>query len=388
MNPPPAHGPTHVAHVLSSLGMGGQERVALDLATSQARAGLRVTAVSLAPPPDGPLAEGFRAAGVDVARFSRGREGVDPALVLRLARWLSAQGVDLVHTHNPMALLYGAPAARLSGAGVVHTKHGANPGGRARLLASRVAARWVDCFVAVSPETAAVARRRREVDTRRLSVIPNGIALDRFHPALSARARVREELGIDPASWTVGTVGRLAAEKDQALLLRAVAPLLASGAHLVLAGDGPLRTALSELAVSLGIAPRVHLLGARADVPDVLGALDVFVLSSTSEGLPLVIPEAMATGLPVVATSVGGIPGVIDEGRTGFLVPPGDGDTLRARVAALRADPAAARAMGMRARTVAIERFSAERMHADYLAVYERVLARRGRSPRRRGTGG
>ena len=380
-----ASGQVHVAHVLSSFGMGGQERVALDLAGCQVAAGFRVSAVSLAPPPDGPLAAGFRAAGVNVARVERRRAGLDPGLVLRLARWFTSSGTSLVHTHNPMALLYGATAARLVGAPVVHTKHGFNPGGRARMLAGRVAARWVDAFVAVSPETAAVARRRREVDERRLSVIPNGIVLGRFHPDPEARARVRAELGIQASSWVVGTVGRIAVEKNQALLLRAAAPLLGPGAHLVVAGDGPLLAALSELAAELRIAPFVHLLGARADVPEVLNAMDAFVLSSSTEGLPLVIPEAMAIGLPVVATSVGGIPSVIDEGLTGLLVPSGDEPALRDRLAALRSDPAAAHAIGARARSAATSRFSADRMHRDYVELYGRVLDPPGGRGRRAG---
>jgi glycosyltransferase involved in cell wall biosynthesis len=369
----------HIAHVLSSFGVGGQERVALDLAAGQLRDGCRVTAISLAPPPDGPLAREFREAGAEVVRVARGRDGLDPALVVRLAGFLARHRVDLAHTHNPLAMVYGAPAARLSRAAVVHTKHGNNPAGRLRLASWRLAARCVDAFVAVSPETAAFARRRREVDARRLSVIPNGIALGRFRPDPAARARVREALGIPPGAWVVGTVGRLAPEKNQALLVRAAAPLLGDGARLVLAGDGPLRGALEALAAELGVARAVHLLGARSDVPDVLNALDAFVLCSDTEGLPLAIPEAMATALPVVSTRVGGIPTVLDEGDSGWLVPVRDEAALRARIAALRDDPAAARACGERARAAALRRFSAERMHRDYAALYARVLAGRAR---------
>ncbi|HKA92015.1 MAG TPA: glycosyltransferase [Haliangiales bacterium] len=369
--------PAHVAHVLSSFGMGGQERVALDLAASQVRAGYRVSAVSLAPPPDGPLAAEFRAAGAEVDRVARPGPGFDPALVLRLGRWLRKHRVDLTHTHNRMALIYGAPAARLARSAVVHTKHGRNRKGGTRLLAAKLAARLVDAFVAVSAETAEFARARGEVDERRLTVIPNGVELDRFRPDPEARARVRAELGIDAGAWVVGTVGRIAGEKNQSLLLRAVAPLLGPQARLVVAGDGPLLPALSELAAALGIAPHVRLLGARRDVPSVLNALDAFVLSSTTEGLPLVIPEAMATGLPVVSTSVGGIPTVIDEGQTGFLVPAGDEAALRERVARLRDDPELARACGARARSAAVTRYSSERMQRDYIELYERILARR-----------
>jgi glycosyltransferase involved in cell wall biosynthesis len=367
----------HVAHVLSSFGMGGQERVAFDLAVSQLRAGWRVTALSLEPPPDGPLAAEFRAAGAAVERVPRPRPGVDPMLVVRLARWLREHRVDLVHTHNRMALIYGAPAGKLARAAVVHTKHGNNPRGGSRLLAGNLAGRFVDAFVAVSDETAAVARRRREVAERKLRVIPNGIELGRFHPEPAARDRVRRELGIDADAWVVGTVGRVAAEKNHALLLRAAAPLLGPRSRLIVAGDGPLLPPLRELAGALGVSAFAHLLGVRRDVPDVLNAFDVLAMSSDTEGLPLVLLEAMATGLPVVSTSVGGIPNVLEEGLTGFLVPAGDEAALRDRLSRLRADPAEQRACGTRARTAAVTRYSAERMQREYLELYARVLSPR-----------
>ena len=365
---------TRVVHILSSFGIGGQERVAFDLAVSQLRAGCHVTALSLAPPPDGPLAGELRAAGIAVDRVARPRPGLDPMLILRLARWMRRHRIELVHTHNRMALIYGAPAARLARARVVHTKHGNNPKGGTRLLAGNLAARCVDAFVAVSPETAAFARKRSEVDERRLLVIPNGIELGRFHPAPAARDRVRRELGIAAGAWVIGTVGRVAVEKNQALLLRAAAPLLGQNTRLVIAGDGPLLPVVSELARSLRIADFVHLLGARSDVPDVLNALDTFVLSSDTEGLPLVVLEAMATGVPVLSTRVGGVPTVLDDGETGFLVSIGDEAAIRDRMIRLRDDPAASRACGERGRAAAIMRFSAARMQRDYLALYTRVL--------------
>jgi glycosyltransferase involved in cell wall biosynthesis len=161
----------------------------------------------------------------------------------------------------------------------------------------------------------------------------------------------------------------------------AAAPLLGHGARLALAGDGPLREATRLLAGRLGAGAHVHFLGARSDVPDVLNALDAFALSSDTEGLPLVVPEAMATGLPVVCTAVGGLPTVVAEGRTGFLGAAGDERGLRQRLVTLRDDAALGRALGERGRADALERFSADRMHREYLALYERVLSSR-RSPR------
>jgi glycosyltransferase involved in cell wall biosynthesis len=379
MSPAPSPDRAHVAHVLSSFQLGGQERVALDLARQQVRAGLRVAVVSLTPPPDGPLAEEFSAAGVAVDRVARPRPGLDPRLVLRLRRWFRDHGVDLVHTHNRMALIYGAPSGRLAGCAVVHTKHGYNPRGGKRLAAGNLAGRFVDVFVAVSEETAAFARRRREVPLDRLVTIPNGIPLDRFRPDAEARRCLRSELGIAEDAWVVGTVGRLAVEKNQALLLRAVAPLLGPAARLLVVGDGPLRPELADLAARLDVSRYVHFPGVRRDVAAVLNALDAFVLSSEIEGLPLVVPEAMATALPVVATAVGGIPGVIGEGETGFLIPSGDEQALRDRLERLHADRPRGVEMGRRGRDAALARFSSERMHREYLAIYQRALARRRR---------
>lgn len=367
---------THVVHVLSSYGMGGQERVAFDLAVGQLRAGWQVSVVSLAPPPDGPLAEEFRAAGVNVGRVEREHDGLDPKLVLRLARWFREQKVDLVHTHNRMALTYGAPAARLARARVVHTKHGKNPRGGKRLLLGNAAGRLVHAFVAVSEETAAVARKRYEVPLQRLSVIDNGIDLSRFHPDEAARTRVRSELGIPSDAVVIGTVARIAPEKNHAWLLRTAAPLLGPSVRLVIAGDGPLLEAIRAQAVELGIAKHAHLLGVRRDVPAILNAFDIFAMSSETEGLPLVVLEAMASTLPVVSTSVGGIPNVVEEGRTGFLVPLGDEAALTARLAALVQDAALRREVGARARDVTLAKFSAERMQREYLDLYERVLGR------------
>lgn len=364
-----------IAHVLSSLHLGGQERVALDLATSQKAARAEVTAISLGPPPEGPLAGEFRSAGATVETFVK-KAGFDFALSMRLGLWMRGR-FDLVHTHNPAALLYGAPAAAMAGVACVHTKHGANPRAGRRLIANRLAGRLVDAFVAVSPETAEVARRRKEVAESKLHVIPNGIDLDRFVPDSSAREALRAELGIAHGAWVVGTVGRLAVEKNQDLMLRAVAPLLRPEDHVVLVGDGPLAGALATLARELGIERRVLFLGARPDVCALLNVLDVFVLSSRTEGLPLVIPEAMATGIPVVSTAVGGISTVIEEGKTGFLVVSGDEAALRAKMALLQRDPDLGRACGGAGRAAALARFSAVRMRSDYQHLYEHVLAQR-----------
>ncbi|MEZ4402888.1 MAG: glycosyltransferase [Kofleriaceae bacterium] len=360
-----------IAHVLSSFGVGGQERVALDLAAAQVARGHAVLAVSLAPPPEGALAAEFRAIGATVVDVPK-RTGTDPTLVPRLAWMLRRHRVQVVHSHNPLPLIYGAPAARLVGAVAIHTKHGVNPGSRGHRFLRRQAARLVSSFACVSTVTAEQARAQHDCDPGRLVVIPNGIRLEKFAPDAELRAAVRAELGIAAAATVVGTVGRIDEYKNQALLLTAIAPRLSPTVQVVFVGDGPTRAALEAAVAALPAPQFAHVLGRRMDVARLLTGFDVFALSSKSEGLPLVVPEAMAAGLPVVTTAVGGLPSVIDEGETGYLTPV-EPAAFAAALGRLLDDPAAARRMGATARTVALARYSAERMCDDYLALYRQA---------------
>src|SRR3569623_106060 len=226
-----------IVHVLSSYGVGGQERVALDLAIGQRARGHRVAVISLAPPPDGAMADEFREHGSTVDRVAK-RGGLDPTLVPRLVLALRRHRADVVHTHNPLPLIYGAPAARLVGAVAIHTKHGKNPGSRGLVALRRAAARLVHAFVAVSETTAEQARAQRDAPLAKLHVIPNGIRLDRYAPDPAARAAARAELGLGDA-YVIGTIGRIDDNKNQAMLVRALAPRLGRDVRLVILGDGP-----------------------------------------------------------------------------------------------------------------------------------------------------
>lgn len=371
--------PLRIAHILPSFHIGGQERVALDLASSHRAQGHHVLAFAIDPPEGAPLADAFRAAGV-VPGVVPKRRGFDLTQIVRLSKVFSRERIDVVHTHNPLALTYGAPAGKLAGAVVVHTKHGENleaAGMPRRLLVRRIAARFADAFVAVSPMTAAAARKTRDVSERKLRVIANGIDVHRFAGGPEARAAARRELGIPDGARVIGTVGRVAPEKNQVILVRALAADLGEALHLVVIGDGPETPALGRAVAEAGAGPFVHLPGARSDVHRLLPALDVFALPSLTEGLPLSILEAMAAGLPVVASSVGGLPDVVGEGETGYLVPPGDAAALREKLVALARDPAAAAAMGARARALAVARHSLEAVSDAYMQLYLQLLGNR-----------
>jgi glycosyltransferase involved in cell wall biosynthesis len=364
-----------VAHVLSSFEIGGQERLALDLATWQRQHGYNVLAVSLAAPPDGPNAANFRAASIETATVAKG-PGVDTGLPFRLAKLMTERGVDLVHTHNPHALIYGAPAAGIARIKSVHTKHGMNPDLPRRLWLRRAASTLVDAYVAVTPTLARVARETRECDPARVHVVANGVDVERFRPDPQARAEVRAELGIPSDAWVVGTVGRLAPEKDQALLVRAMAPLLDERRQLVIVGDGPAREALAATVAGTWRAEFCHLLGARPDVERCIAAFDAFALTSLTEGLPLVLLEAMAMGLPVVSTAVGGIPDLISSGASGFLVEPGNEQQLFRRLLYLNTYPTAGLRFGESGRELVHAKYSLGCMAERYQTLYERVVVR------------
>jgi glycosyltransferase involved in cell wall biosynthesis len=361
-----------IVHMLTSYGVGGGERVALDLAIGQKARGHKVSVLSLEREPDGAMASEFAEAGIEVGRVGK-HEGLDYGLIPKLALALRARAADIVHTHNPLPLIYGAPAARLLGISTIHTKHGINHGTRGQALLRRAAGRLVDAFVAVSETTASQALEQRDIAPIKLHTIPNGIRLDRYAPDPEARAAARVELGLGDA-FVIGSVGRLDPLKNQVMLVRALASRLSSRLRLVIVGEGPCRGELEAEIAKLPDPRWVVLTGRRMDVPRLMPAFDLFALSSSTEGLPLVVLEAMAAGLPVASTAVGGIPTVIDVGVTGLLAPV-DADALGAAIGELVADPVRAREMGQRGREVALRRYSSERMVDAYLALYAQALA-------------
>jgi glycosyltransferase involved in cell wall biosynthesis len=353
-----------IVHVVLTLNVGGQERLILNLSRELVRRGHEVSVISLTP--GGALRGEFSGIPIhDVTRTNR----ASAAVVLRMAAKLRSLRPDVVHTHNQAPFVYAATTARLVGVRrVVHTKHGESGyAGRASLYA-RANVQLLSAFVAVSEETAEVARTREHVPPRVLRVIPNGIPLAQFAPDEVARARVRKEHGIPASAFVVGSVGRLVHEKNYPLLARAMAPLLGESTRLLLVGDGPTRADV-EAAIPAGLARFVTLAGARSDVPAQLAAMDAFALSSDTEGLPLAVAEAMSCALPVVATRVGALASIVPD-AVGALVNAGDERALSSELARLRDDATLRAKRASAARAFARERFSLERMTDAYLDLY------------------
>jgi glycosyltransferase involved in cell wall biosynthesis len=209
-------------------------------------------------------------------------------------------------------------------------------------------------------------------------LIPNGIPTDEYAPNPDTRAQWRQAHGIEPRATVVTHIGRFAFQKNHALLVEAFAQVHSDAPlYLLLVGGGELENAVREQVAALGLQERVRFLGVRADVADILRASDVFVLSSRWEGNPMSVMEAMAAGLPVVSTAVGGVPELVQEGVTGLLVPSEDAGALARALQALVDDPAHRAAMGAAARRHAVAHFDIRHTVRGYEQLYESLLRRK-----------
>jgi sugar transferase (PEP-CTERM/EpsH1 system associated) len=373
--------PIRVMHVLFALRMGGAELGVVKLANGLTHS--RVTTAICSCKPSDSLKTRL-APEVSLIEFDR-RDGQDPRLVLQLARLFRRERPDIVHTHSWGTLLEGFVAARLAGVPhVVHGEHGTMEMRGRSVWLQRWAWKRADRVLSVSSRLAESMSAHVRYPLDRIRVIRNGIDTDRFSPEhrLSARAA----LGFDTDDVVVGTAGRLVPVKDHATLLRALGSLRSRGRRFkaLIAGEGPLREPLLAAAEDEKLTGSVQFLGARDDIERVLAACDVFVLSSVSEGLSNTILEAMASGVAVVATHVGGADELVEDGRTGLLVPPSNPNRLAEAIESLLSDAPRRRAMGLAGRQRARQEFSLERMVAAYEALYSGLVD--GPRPSRSGT--
>jgi glycosyltransferase involved in cell wall biosynthesis len=369
-----------VAHVVISLDVGGLERLVLDLARQGRRLGQKVSVICLER--RGVLAEQVEAAGAQVVCLNK-TPGLRPAMVGRIRAVLAELKPDVVHTHQIGALLYAGPAAQRQGVpAVVHTEHINNiakPTTRFRRARVRVlwwfAARFARRFFCVSDDIAAAAKTY--VPEAKVVVIANGIDTTGFDD-VSHRERVRTRFDIPTDAPVIGTVGRLNEVKSQDLLIRAFTRVreVHPNAHLLLVGDGPRKEALELLAAELRLADCVHFAGYQAQPQQCLHAMDLFALPSRLEGMPLAILEAWAARLPVVASSVGGVPKLIENGRTGLLFESGDQPALESMLLQLIKDPSFASRLAGAGRAEVEVRYESRRTAMDYQNNYVRLLGR------------
>jgi glycosyltransferase involved in cell wall biosynthesis len=327
---------------------------------------------------EGPLADAVRAAGVRFVPLRHMRRALRPARdllgLVELARLIRRERPDIVHVNSSKAGILGRMAAVLAGAPItVFTVHGwafkAYSGLASALYrsADRLMARATTMTICVTETERAAGLAARTCRADRTIVISNAVDVE-------SAPRSRHD-GDPPA---IVTVGRLAWPKDPVTLVRALARVRGHPFSALIVGDGPEQPGVEAEIRELGLESTVQLRGPRRDVPDLLAGADVFVLASRSEGGPISVLEAMAAGLPVVASDVGGVRELVADGTTGLLVPAGDPDALAAALKRLLADPELRRRLGAAGRERAAERFDLGALRTAHLDLYARELASHG----------
>jgi sugar transferase (PEP-CTERM/EpsH1 system associated) len=356
--------PLRVCHVSLTLKTGGLERLLADIARHYDPDESAPEFVAMQE--IGRFADEIRQTGCRVQQLNpAGRIGQ----IRQLMRLFRSGKFDVVHTHNTYPHLYASLAAKLAGVPVViNTRHGQRAGHGWK---SRVQFRWashlVDRIVAVSDDAAQLCIRADGVNSKKVVRLWNGIDLNDFHFT-------------GPQTNPIAiSVARLSAEKDFPTLLRAIAVAVREvpDLKLKLVGDGPERSRLEQLVRELGIERNVEFLGERKDVPSLLTQAGFFVTASLTEGISLTLLEAMAVGLPVIATSVGGNSEIVDPPRTGRLVPAAEPESLASAIVEMCGQQTEWVAMGQAGRSRVAEHFEVRRMVSDYERLYRELVAQK-----------
>lgn len=320
----------------------------------------------------------------------------DSVTLAKLVRLMRQTRPDIVHTHTAKAGFVGRVAARLCGVPIiVHTYHGHVFHGyfsprktNVFLRLERICAGFSSRLVTISPRLRDEISQYGVADRSRIEVVPLGLRLGPHGAHPRRTGDFRRSLGISEDALLIGTVGRLVPIKNLGLLLEAasIARARIPDLHVVFVGDGELRSQLQEQADALGLSNVVTFAGWQGDLPAVYADLDATVISSHNEGTPACLIEAMASGCPVIATSVGGVPDMIISGVTGQLTPPGDANALATAIVQLVNEPEQARRMADQARGEALARYDEQRLIADMDRLYTE-LAREAGLPGTGGTG-
>jgi len=372
-----------VLHVIDRLGMGGTEYGVLKVIAGLDRESFDHQVCTVRGFDDG-LA---RRHDLEGRVFVAGKQGAGYQFLLpRLVKIMRACRPHIVHSRN-WGAIEAIPAARFARVPLaIHSEHGYEVEMLAglplrRRLFRRAAYAMADAVFAVTQELRSYHACQAWFSEDRIRVLPNGVDVQRIAPGPEERAGIRQNLGLPATALVVGTVSRMVPIKDHPTLFRAAELLASAGVpiHLLLVGSGPeLARHREAVAASPLLNGRVTFLGAVPNVTEALQAMDVFVLPSLAEGMSNTLLEAMAAGLPVIATRVGGNPELVEDGRSGWLFQPGDVSDLAARLERLAFDAGLRSALGQAARHRAVSQFSLEDMVARYSDLYVELARRRG----------
>ena len=365
-----------IGHVLHRLVLAGAEVLAADLAR-KLRGQYRFVFLCL--DEVGPLGERLKEEGFTVLSMDR-HPGVDLSVARGIRRASREHGIDLLHAHQYTPFFYSAVSRGLLGRPkVLFTEHGRHyPDQRRakRVLANKVLLRGSDRVTAVGAFVKQALEDNEGIAPGRVRVVYNGIDPDEHGPDPAARVKVRQELQVGPDEPVILQVARFHSVKDHATALRGFAVALTQhpDALLVLVGDGPERPRIEALIKELGIGHRTRLMGVRGDVPRLMAAGDLFMLSSLSEGISVTLLEAMGAELPIVATDVGGNGEVVEHMRTGLLSPREDHQALGENISVILGDRSMARKMGQAGIEKLHKQFTQNKMHESYAGIYREML--------------
>ena len=370
-----------ILYVIGGLGVGGAERQLLYLVDGVTRLA-DVTVVSLSGSDVALLPEFSRLAGVQTLLCPK-RPGLDPMLIPRLVAMLRRERPTIVHTYLRTAGYWGRVAACLAGIPIriASERNIEIERGRLENLLDRMLSSVTDRVVVNSAAIRDYLISAEGLASAKIEVIHNGVPISR--PLLEPEVRtVRRELGLGELEYVVAFIGRLVPQKNPGLFLEMAAAVLRSGLKcgFLLVGDGPLRATLTDQARPLGIQEAVRFTGVRNDVPRILRVVDLLVLTSDWEGLPNVILEALAAGVPAVATNVGGVGELLTDGATGYVVPQRDLSTLVNRVIRILDDRGFRLECGRRGREYVQAHFSTSAMVDRTVALYNLALRSQGLS--------
>ncbi len=370
------NGRARVLYLSHAFMVGGAEEMVLNLVRHLPAERYEPMVCAIHQP--GPVGDEIAATGVPFRTLGRVPGLRDPLAVAALYRYLRQVRPDIVHTFLLTASLYGrlaAIAARVpivigTEVNIYERKQ------RHHAIAERLLMAGTDSVIASAASVKAFYVEQIGADPSRVDVVYNAVDFDMLRTTRTPE-QARAAIGVPAGAMTAGVIARLTDQKGHHVLLEALAATPAlSQLHLIVIGDGPLRGALEAQAAALALSSRVHFLGARRDLGDLLPAMDIFVLPSLWEGLPLSLVLAMGAALPAVSTRVAGIPEVVDDGATGLLVPPSDAAALGAALARLAGSADDRARLGAAGRAFVLPRFGVDGYVAGITGLYERLLAK------------
>ena len=368
--------PIRILHIIDSLKLGGAEMLLFELLSRLDSYGFEVSVCYCEP---GPLIDDFKRKNISVSHLPWITR-IDPILLMRMFNSIRKERPQIVHTHLFKSDFHGRFAARMAGVPiVVSTLHNSNAWAKNPMLGLTygLTTKLADKIIAVADEVRDYAAQYLRIPMEQMITIPNAVSIERFEGKFEEGLAVRKEYNISPTAPLLGIIGRLEPQKDHENFLRAASQIYKNNpnARFLIIGDGYLKDHLIELATALGMQDVVTFCGLRKDIPSVMAALDIVVLSSRYEGLPVVLLEAMAASRPIVSTAVSGIPGVVEDGLTGILVEPSNSAALADACLHLMHDPGLRKKMGQNGYERVKAHYSMDSMTEKTVALYKELIS-------------